>query len=177
MQITRAVQVTRGTGLTNRGLMLGDTDRPDAALGLFREGVHRYAALVKAEPGSPHSRADLAGVHTHLGQLLRVKREFGESEAEMRPGLAILVKLTADSPAVPTFRAELAVTHGHLGLLLADRKKVEAAAKEYQAGISLQEKLIADQPKATVYQVEMAGGCCNLGELRRPNGRTAERLE
>ncbi len=173
----RAVQVTRGTGLTNLGLLLGDTDRPDEAEGLFREAVRQYAALAKAEPGSTHYRADLAGVHTHLGQLLRVKREFGESEAELRAGLAILVKLAADSPAVPTFRAALAVTHGHLGLLLADRKKVEAAAKEYKAGIAIQEKLIAEQPKATGYQVELAGGCCNLGELLRANGQPADSLE
>ncbi len=173
----RAVQVTRGTGLTNLGLLLGDTDRPDEAEGLFREAVRQYAALAKAEPGSPHYRADLAGVHTHLGQLLRVKREFGESEAELRAGLAILVKLAADYPAVPTFRAKLAVTHGHLGLLLADRKKVDAAATEYKAGVAIQEKLIAEQPKATGYQVEMAGGCCNLGELLRANGQSADSLE
>jgi eukaryotic-like serine/threonine-protein kinase len=145
----------------DRGSLLSDLVRLDAAETAFRTAVHLEEQLVADFPAVLTYRQHLVTRLNNLGTLLKSNGKAREAETTLRAALRLNDKLPQGS-SEPQYDSGLARCHHNLGALLDDSGRHEEAEKEIRASLDIRRRLVRDFPTNPSYRQELGSGYHSL---------------
>jgi tetratricopeptide (TPR) repeat protein len=154
------------------GVALDKANRPDEALGAFREGVGLLEGLARDHPGEASYLHSLAGQHHNAGMVYQdTLGKPRETRAAFRTALELEEQAAAKAPydvGVQEFLAKhvfsLGVVHD-VGL-----KEPAPALQFFERSAALREKLVRENPAVHEFRGELALSYRSIGRLRRIRG-------
>ncbi len=120
---------------------------------------------------------ELARILSNMGQLLRKREKYAESEKVYRQTLQIQREQLEKGPATTKDRQALANSYTGLGIALAELKREEEAEKAFRQALEIRRKLTDDFPGALDYRWELANGSNDLAYLLTRQGKDAQAEE
>jgi tetratricopeptide (TPR) repeat protein len=150
-------------------------DHHEEAERAYNEAIFRQEALVRANPGQPLFRQELAKSHNWLGEVLREPgRPPDEPAKHYQKALELQQGLIQEFPSETSYRVELARSHYNLGLVEKDANQLPEARANYDRAVELLTALHQSGSSEPSVRQDLARALINRGVLRRLEGRPKE---
>jgi serine/threonine-protein kinase len=162
--------------LIDRGNVLRERGKHDAAEAAMREARDLFDELLRERPSDQNFRAIGAGVFVNLGSIHVDRGRLEDAEKSFLEGRAIFEQLVAANPNVHDYRSGLAESDMQLGWTLGRLGRTPEAQDALRKAVGLAEGLLADEPDSAPYQNMLARTLTQSGNLLLQAGQAAEAL-
>lgn len=152
-------------------IKIGNVQRARGDLGAALEAYQR-AVAARGDAAEPD--ADLAEMHSRIGDIYTMQGAFDKGLASYRTVFTMLERLAAQDPAR---RRDLAAAHDRIGFALERQDHFDQALAEYQAGLEIRRAVADQSPADSAMAAEVSVSQERLADIYRQMGDFDRALE
>jgi len=161
----------------NRGTVLKALQRGPEAAERFHEAISALESLVRAAPGNPSYRSNLATALYNFANLQMANHDGTKFWQNYERARDLWEGLVREFPSATSYSALLATAYGNLGVLHRMAGQLEEARASLDRAREIGEGLVRDNPTVLKYRSDLGKTYVNLSDLESQAGRPGKAVD